>query len=83
MNERKYKESIDVLPYSTELLIEFSNLLFTIITIINKYENIGADITSTDPLEHRFRRSCVRVKDIHTLKKFQSIQTSRICRCRR
>ena len=70
LNERKYKESIDVLPYSSDVLIEFSNSLFSILTIIEKYENVDVDRTSTDPLEHSFGRSRVRSKDLHTLTKF-------------
>ena len=73
LNERKYKESIDVLPYSSDVLIEFSNSLFSILTIIEKYENVDVDRTSTDPLEHSFGRSRVRSKDLHTLTKFVQV----------
>lgn len=52
------------------MLIEFSNSLFSILTIIEKYENVDVDRTSTDPLEHSFGRSRVRSKDLYTLTKF-------------
>ena len=55
------------------MLIEFSNSLFSILTIIEKYENVDVDRTSTDPLEHSFGRSRVRSKDLHTLTKFVQV----------
>ena len=36
LNERKYKEKIDVYAYSNELLIEFTNCIFSNIDLINK-----------------------------------------------
>lgn len=34
LNERKYKEKIDVYAYSNELLIEFTNFIFSNIDLI-------------------------------------------------
>ena len=73
LNERKYNDSIDVLPYTEDLLIEFCNTLFSVLTIINKYENVDIDRTMTGPLEHCFGRSRSRSKNMHTLMKFISV----------
>ena len=73
MKERKYKESNDVLAFNNDLLIEFCNTLFSIITIICKYDNVDVDRTTTVPLEHCFGRSRVKSKDIHTMIKFLKV----------
>lgn len=73
LKERSYKDSKDVLPYNNDILIEFCNCLFSIITIIIKYDNVDVDRTTTVPLEHCFGRSRVRCKDIHTMLKFLKV----------
>ena len=70
LNERKYKEKIDVYAYSNELLIEFTNCIFSNIDLINKYENVDIDRNSTRSLEYTFGRARIRVHDVHTLQKF-------------
>ena len=70
LKERKYGESIDVVPYTNELLIEFSNCLFSDINIIDNYQNVNVGRNSTRSLEHTFGRARVKVNNIHTLKKF-------------
>ena len=70
LNERKYKEKIDVYAYSNELLIEFTNCIFSNIDLINKFENVDIDRNSTRSLEYTFGRARIRVHDVHTLQKF-------------
>lgn len=70
LNYKKYKEKIDVYAYSNELLIEFTNFIFSNIDLINKYENVNLDRNSTRSLEYTFGRARVKVRDVHTLQKF-------------
>ena len=70
LNERKYKEIIDVLPYTTDILIEFINSIYSDISLIKKHKNVDLDRNSTGPLEHTFGRSRVKCNNIHTLNKF-------------
>ena len=70
LNERKYKEIIDVLPYTTDILIEFINSIYSDISLIEKYKNVDLDRNSTGPLDHTFGRSRVKCNNIHTLNKF-------------
>ena len=70
LNERKYKDNIDVVPYTTDVLIEFINNLYSDISLIQKYENVDVDRNSTGLLEHTFGRGRVKCQNIHTLKKF-------------
>ena len=39
-----------------KLLIEFCDTLFSVLTIINKYENVDIGRTTTGPLKHCFTR---------------------------
>ena len=68
--ERKYKDKRDVVGYSNDLLVEFSNNLFSNINLIEKIDNMDTDRNSTTPLEHTFGRARVKAKDIHTIQKF-------------
>lgn len=70
LRERKFKDEKDVLPYSTSLLTEFTNCLYSKITLSKKYENIDLDRDSTGPLEHTFGCSRVKCNNIHTIEKF-------------
>lgn len=72
LNERKYKNNVDVVPYTTDLLIEFTNCLYSNISLMKKYKNIDLDRNSTGPLEHTFGRSRVKCKNVHTINKFIS-----------
>ena len=70
LRQRKYKEEKDVVAYSTDLIIEFSNNLFSNINLMEKIENMNLDMNSTTPLEHTFGRARIKVHDIHTIQKF-------------
>ena len=73
LGERKYDSKIDVLPYTNELLVEFSNTIFSTINIIDEYENVYLNRNSTTPLEHTFGRARIKAHDIHTIKKFLKV----------
>ena len=68
--ERVYEDKRDVVGYSNDLLVEFSNNLFSNINLIEKIDNMDTDRNSTTPLEHTFGRARVKAKDIHTIQKF-------------
>lgn len=70
LRQRKYKDEKDVVAYSDDLIIEFSNNLFSNTNLMEKIDNINFDMNSTAPLEHTFGRARVKVHDIHTIQKF-------------
>ena len=71
--EKKYKEKCDVIAFTNDMLMEFSNILFSNLNLMEKFKNIYLRRNSTSPLENTFGRARVRSKNIHTLKKFLSI----------
>lgn len=70
LRERKYQDEKDVVPYTTQLLIEFTNCIYSNISLTTKYDNVDVDRVSTGPLEHTFGRSRVKCKNVHTINKF-------------
>ena len=68
--ERVYKDKRDVVGYSNDLLVEFSNNLFSNINLNEKIDNMDTDRNSTTPLEYTFGRARVKAKDIYTIQKF-------------
>ena len=70
LKQRKYKESKDVMFYSLDLLIEFTNTLHCQIQLMSTVKNLSFDRNSTTPLEHKFGNARVRAHDQHTLNKF-------------
>lgn len=70
LRQRKYKDEKDVVAYSDDLIIEFSNNLFSNTNLMEKIDNINFDMNSTAPLEHTFGRARVKAHYIHTIQKF-------------
>ena len=70
LNQKKYKDNKDVLFYSIDLLIEFTNTIHCQIQLMSTVKNLSYDRNSTTPLEHKFGNARVRAHDQHTLAKF-------------
>lgn len=64
------KPLANVILYTTELLIEFTKNIYSIISLTSKYDNVDIDRVSTGPLEHTLGRSRVKCKKFHTIEKF-------------
>ena len=73
LKQRKWKGENDVLFYTKDILIEFTNTLHSHIQLMNTIPNYCYDRNSTTPLEHKFGNVRLRVKEKHTIAKF--IQT--------
>lgn len=70
LKERKYQDKKVVVPYTTQLLIEFTNCIYSNISLTTKYDNIDIDRLFTWTLENPFGRSSVKCKNVHTINKF-------------
>lgn len=58
------------MPYTNELLTEFTNCLFSDINLIDICSNINIGRNSTRALEYTFGRARIKANHIHTIKKF-------------
>ena len=80
LKQKKYKDERDVMFYTNDLLIEFTNTLHCQIQLMSTEENFSFDRNSTTPLEHKFGNARVRCNEIHTLQKFiQTISIMQTC----
>lgn len=70
LRQRKYGEAKEVTFYTNELLIEFTNTLYSHIQLMCTIEEFCFDRNGTTPLEHKFGYARCRAHDVHTLKKF-------------
>ena len=70
LKQKKYKDKIDVLFYSNDLLVEFTNTLHCHLQLMEIIPKFSFDRNSTTPLEHKFGQARVRVHEVHTLGKF-------------
>ena len=70
LRQRKHKENLDVMFYTSDLLIEFTNTLHCQLQLMETVPNFCFDRNSTTPLEHKFGNARIRAHDIHTLNKF-------------
>lgn len=68
--QRKNQNSLDVMFYDKDILIEFTNTLYSHLQLMNSIDEYNFSRNSTDPLEHRFGFARARSKDVHTLTKF-------------
>ena len=79
LKQRKYGSDRNVSFYTNELLIEFTNTLYSHIQLMSTIDNFCFDRNSTTPLEHKFGLARRRSHDVHTLQKFlrtvSSLQT--------
>ena len=85
MPQRKNKDSVDVIFYTNEILIEFTNTLHAHIQLMNNIPEYSFTRNSTSPLEHKFGFVRCKSRDVHTLSKFikiiatiQSIQKEKV-----
>ena len=70
LRQRKYGDDRSVMFYTNELLIEFSNTLYSHIQLMSTIDEFCFDRNSTTPLEHKFGLTRRRAHDVHTLQKF-------------
>ena len=68
--QRKNQNSLDVMFYDKDILIEYTNTLYSHLQLMNSIDEYNFSRNSTDPLEHRFGFARARSKDVHTLTKF-------------
>ena len=74
--EQYYQDNADVIAFPNKILIKCINTLFSKNNFMDKFENVNLGRDSTTPLEHTFGRACVCAKDVHTIKKFISVNFS-------
>lgn len=72
LREVKYNEDNDVMFYSSELLIEFTNMIFSNTNLIHKIESFYLNRNTTTPLEHKFGMVRIRCEDVNTLRRFKT-----------
>ena len=70
LRQKKYKDQKDVMFYTNDLLIEFTNTIYCHLQLMTIIPSFSFDRNSTTPLEHKFGNARVRAKDRHTLAKF-------------
>ena len=71
LRENKYGSHIDIQFYTNALLIEFTNLMFSNLNLMEIIKNLYLDRNSTQPLEHLFGRARIRCEYINTFKTFK------------
>ena len=70
LRTKKNGERIDVTFYDNDLLIEFSNTVHSNIQLMNILPDFTFSRNGTEPLEHKFGYSRIKLHDIHSLTKF-------------
>jgi len=70
LKQRVYAEDRNVMYFTNDLLMEFSNTLHCHLQLMMNMDNYSFDRKSTQPLEHKFGFARHRARDIHTFKRF-------------
>ena len=72
LRETKYGSQVDTQFYTSALLMEFTNLMFCNINLMDIIQNLYLDRNSTQPLEHLFGLVRIRCEYINTFKAFRT-----------
>ncbi len=70
LKQRKYGDEKDVIFYTYELLIEFTNTIYSHMQLMNIIDNYNFPSNGTGPLEHKFGLARIKSHDINTLSRF-------------